>query len=239
MKKFEFIFLIISSDDLTCYLGMREFIKKYFILYEDKIKYFFIELSDDLDCEICEKNDYIYVKGHECITPGVYIKTMKSMNYVNENYDYDFLIRTNVSSFWNLKNLFDLKPVLPLNNFAGGIILSYPNINDFITGTGIILSKDVCINLSKTITIVNEFEDVYIGQLLVQLGYILTNISDYTTWKLLINNVNNNIDFLSEKDIKNTLYYRIKNIDRNIDLILFDLLYKKIYLEFEISKISI
>jgi hypothetical protein len=221
MNKFDFIFLIISSDNLECYKHMRNYIKKYFNLYKNQIKYFFIELKNDLDCDICEKDDYIYVKGEECITPGMYIKTIKSMQYINENYNYDFIIRTNLSSFWNLDNLLILKQQFSLSNFCGGYII----FNEFITGTGLILSKDVCINLSKNLIIVYEFEDVYLSKLLRQLGYSLTNITQYRI-EYLINDINN-INHIS--DINNILYYRIKNNDRNIDIELFDILYTSIY----------
>jgi len=222
MKKFDFIFLIASSDDLECYSKMRYIIRKYFDLYKDRIKYFFIELKDDIDCEICEKDDYIYVKGKECVTPGMYIKTIKTMDYINSKFNYDFVIRSNLSSFWNLENLFALKQTLPFNNFAGGIL----PFNTFISGTGIMLSKDVCVNLSKLFIVNDEYDDVYISQLLCDMGYSITHISNISKyrWELCIyNTVNINID------LENVLYYRVKNDNRTIDSEIMNNLCKEIY----------
>ena len=184
MTHYEFIFLIISSNDLDCYDKMRYFARNYFNLYNKKIKFFFIELREDINCDICEHNDFLFVKGKESICPGIYIKTIKSINYINENYNYDFLVRTNLSSFWNLKNLINLKNLLPLNNFAGGFII----FNTFISGTGIILSKDVSINIAKSLIISNEFEDVYISKLLINLGYQIINILQYRMEYLINDN---------------------------------------------------
>jgi hypothetical protein len=88
---------------------MRYYLSKYFSLYKTQIKYFFIEMKNTLDCEICEIDNYIYTKGEETFIPGIYIKTMKTIKYINEKYDYDFIVRTNLSTFWNLNNLMILK----------------------------------------------------------------------------------------------------------------------------------
>jgi hypothetical protein len=202
---------------------MRHYAINYFNLYNKQIKYFFIELKEDLVCDICEKDDYIYVKGTENLVPGIYIKTIKCMKYINENYEYNFVVRTNLSSFWNLDNLLSLKNNLPYDNFCGGYIM----FNQFLSGTGIVLSKDVCINLSKEIIINNNvMDDVYISGLLCDLGYTLSNISQYKL-ELLCNNTHCINDYLI--DISSTLYFRVKNMDRNNDIALFNSLYDKIY----------
>ena len=221
--QYDFIFLIISSDDLECYSKMRHYARSYFNLYNTQIKYFFIEFKEDLNCDICEVNDYIYVKGTESITPGMYIKTIKCMKYINDNYKYDFIVRTNLSSFWNLNNLLSLKNNLPYTNFCGGYII----FNLFISGTGLILSKDVCINLSKELVINDTVtEDVYISRVLCDLGYSLHNISQYKL-EYLINNTGCISDYII--DIPSTLYFRVKNMDRNYDIELFNSLYNIIY----------
>ena len=228
MKKYDFIFLSISSDDLPCYRIMRNVARKYFSLYEDKIKIFFIEFKKDMECDICEKDDYIYVKGEEweeCINPGIYIKTIKSMEYINKTYDYDFLIRTNLSSFWNLNKLLELKPLLPKENFCGGTTIWE---NHFITGTGIMLSKDSChklVNLGIIGTHLND--DVIIGvSLKFYLHLYFTYISDlnYST-KYCIDDSSS----IATTNDENILYYRIKNQNREIDIDIFKMLCKEIY----------
>jgi hypothetical protein len=70
--------------------------------------------------------------------------TLSAMKYLSENIDFDFLIRTNQSTYWNLNNLNELLTKLPLNKVYAGYLekREYPKV-DFISGSGIILSKDV------------------------------------------------------------------------------------------------
>lgn len=220
--RFDVIFLIISSDDLPCYSKMREYARRYFNLYKESIKYFFVQFDELLDCNIKEDNDFLYCKGRESIIPGMIQKTKMAMNYVNDHYDYDLFIRTNLSSFWNLNNLLRIKKLLPLSNYAGGIIM----FNSFISGTGIILSKDVCIKLANTISTNNNYEDVYISRTLQQLGYTLNNLTKINMNMHFLINDNNTVLPDNFNDI---LYFRIKNNDRNHDIRLMDILCQKIY----------
>jgi hypothetical protein len=221
--KYDFLFLIISSDDLPCYSKMREYARLYFSLYNTSIKYLFIQFDESLDCDVRENNDFLYFKGRESITPGMIEKTKRAMEYVNKRYDYDYLIRTNLSSFWNLTNLLKIKKLLPLTNYAGGVIVE----NRFISGTGIILTKDVCIKLANTIFTDYNFEDVYISITLQELGYTLNNLNKINmNMHMLVNDSDNVIP----DDINNILYYRIKNSDRNNDIRMMELLCQRIYI---------
>jgi hypothetical protein len=150
---------------------------------------------------------------------------MKSIKYINEKYDYDFIVRSNLSSFWNLNKLLLIKNQLSLNNFAGGFQL-HNGVVLFITGTGIILSKDTCIRLSNNMMVSNEHDDVLISIQLRQLGYKLENFLHKYRTEWLTKNINN-VEHITDKD--NILYYRIKNSDRNIDVQLFKILCDKMY----------
>jgi hypothetical protein len=225
--KYDFIFLIASSNDLECYAKMRPYTRKYFDLYKDKIKYFFTEAIEDLDCELLVKDDYIYTKGPENVKQGGYDKFNKSMNYINENYNYDVIISTTIPAFWNLNNLLNLKNSIPLNNFAGGFIV----FGQFLSGTGVMLSKDVSVNVCSTVSKIlypiNEISDVFFSKLLCNMGYSLTDVQTISSyrWGFFIND---NLS-IPMNEIDTTLYYRIKNNDRNIDVQLHDILCRLIY----------
>lgn len=227
-KEYDFLILLISSDDLPCYSKMKIFAKKYYNLFKDRIKYFFIELKEDLETEIFEDEDVIYVKGTESLIPGIYIKSIKCMNYVNEKYKYDFLIRTNLSSFWNLNNLLTMKSLLPKNDFSGGQVHTF-HYHNFISGTGIILSKDVCVKLAEIFIINNIHDDVYISELLISLGCSLNDITTYgyKIFYLIDNDPNLNLNTIP--DLDKVLYFRIKNENREIDLQLFKILSNYLY----------
>ena len=134
---YKVIFLILSSEDKDIYIEMKKLSKLYFNLFND-IKYFFLEYKPDIADDIIEIDNHLYLHGEESINPGMYNKTIKSMKYINNNYSYDYIIRTNLSTIWHMNNLYNLLNNLPKNNFAGGFIPQ-----GFITGTGLIISKDV------------------------------------------------------------------------------------------------
>lgn len=43
----------------------------------------------------------------ESFTPGIITKTMNAMKYINHKYSYDYVVRTNVSTVINIKNMLD------------------------------------------------------------------------------------------------------------------------------------
>jgi hypothetical protein len=245
---YDLIMLIISSNDLPVYKEFRNIISAYHAKYKDRVRHFYVEFKPDMDEDVLEIGEYIYVKGVESFHPGIYNKTMAAIRHINSKYNYRHIIRTNVSSLWNLENTLAYQKWLPIFNFAGGILHEYNfitlednnnNVFNFITGTGIFMTKDVADKLSNTIlssdvslvsntiklcAITEIFpDDVSIGFILGKLGYELNHIGN-EKWRLCIN------DSYSIDDFKyNELYYRIKNNDRNIDIILFYKLYNQIY----------
>jgi hypothetical protein len=214
---------------------MKNISKLYFNLFEN-IKYFYIEFKDNID-ETIEVDNHILIKGTESITPGMYIKTMKAMEYINNNYEYDFVVRTNLSTFWNLYNLNNLLNI-PYKNFCSGFAPQ-----GFITGTGIILSEDIVKllvdNFNKENDNIFVHEDVLISQILSGYSLQILNITNYK-WGFLVNDetplpsncyyVNTSTEFdpyiYVPDDI---LHFRIKNNNRNLDIEYFRLLLKIIY----------
>jgi len=104
---------------------------------------------------------------------GILHKSLSAMKYLRENVDFDFLITTNQSTYWNLNNLTKLLQALPLNKVYAGVLekAEYPDVN-FISGSGIIFSKDVVdLLLNNEENVESDFiEDVSIGRFLNRLG---------------------------------------------------------------------
>ena len=222
-KQYSFIFLIISSSDVPQYLQMKELSKLYYNLFNDNIKHFYIEFKNDLKVDIIENEDHIYMKGIETIKPGILIKTKLALYYINNKYNYDYIIRTNLSSFWNLNNLLKFKNYLPRQKMCCGHL----PFNTFISGTGIIMSYDVSKKIASLINTTASYnDDLYITNLLSICKYKIQNIENAGfTIKYIVYNNNNVIP----EDTNNILYYRIKNVDRNIDIYMFKKLLFKIY----------
>jgi hypothetical protein len=219
------IFLIISgSDDKVClkdlsiYKSMLELSTLYYEKMREKynFNYFFCEFNNDISETICQKDHFIYIKGKEEFHK-IYEKTVRSIDFINKNYTYDFLVRTNISSFWNIDNLFKISNQLPSVGCLAGVYM----FNHFISGTGIILSRDVCEYL-LTFPIGYFSDDVLISDNLKR-KYSIYRLDDSVMYFSICDKINipDNID--------NILYFRIKNNNRVLDIEIFKILLRKIY----------
>jgi hypothetical protein len=169
MQKVHSICLVIDSDYpfTEHYAKQRNRWKKYMGL-DPEIKCYFVRLKADIneDIAVDESNFTIYVRGVESYTPGILTKTLKAMQYIYNTFDFNFLIRTNLSSFWNF-NLYKKVFNKPTENTVKASIGLLYGIQ-FPEGAGMVLSKDI---IYKMINNQNSFDykendDVAIGMFL-------------------------------------------------------------------------
>jgi len=132
------IILIIAHDE-GYYLEMQELWRIY-MNKSKNIKSFFIKYKSDLNEEIILENDTIFVKGYESFIPGCLDKTVKSIEFLLNNIEFDFIFRTNLSSVVNLNKLYGL---LNTDIQSAGVIGKTQN-GKFLSGAGILLNRDVC-----------------------------------------------------------------------------------------------
>lgn len=210
--------LILYSDDIPQYKQLMTLSQRYNekISQQYDYKYFYLQMKEDLSTDILEDGHFLYVKGKECLIPGMYDKLVSAIRYLDTRYEYDHLLRTNISSFWNMYNFFELVQRLPSSGAAGIVVF-----NQFISGTGVIMSKDVA-NTLATYPNQNSLDDVLITGHLVK----FTQISqvDDSQMPYLCDGYTENIPNHS-----NVLYYRIKNANRDDDVKLFKRLLKIVY----------
>lgn len=186
MEHYKFIILIIDSDSDPIYASFREIIRKYMNTYPNDIKAFFIRSSPNI-LEPMIDGDTLYTHGTESFVPGIMCKSIESMKYCLQTYSFDFLIRTNMSSFWNYHLLMEKHtPTLQYNiqhtafprtklvsAYNGGI---YNNIA-FPSGCGFIMSRDVveaCVLNIHLVNVYEHYDDVIFGKLLKLLNITIT-----------------------------------------------------------------
>lgn len=237
MKRYKFIFVVLSSDKLTIdnpYYGNEKRYNKFKILnkiiydkFINDIKFFFIEYDNKLEENIIELNDYIYIKGDEMpLNPNTLLKTTQAIEYINNKYNYDYIIHTNLSSIWNIPVLLSLYDNIPRTNFFGGHLL----FNHFITGTGIFFSNDLIpllINIKTDTNIFFNNNDVAITAYMVNNNIPIYNLQYMLNykWDQIIN------DYYTNEYLDNILYFRIKNSSDEIDKNISEYLLEKLYLE--------
>lgn len=105
-------------------------------------------------------------------------KTMSALQYFISNSNFDYLIRTNVSSFWNptvTRNLINSK-VEELRTGIGGSLKTHQGIK-YIEGDALIISREVAEKLAKYNNKLNYniIDDVSIGDLCSKIGVNLIN----------------------------------------------------------------
>lgn len=216
------IILIIASDNSNEYIEMQNIWIKYMNKHSN-IKSFFIksDINIENDIYLNETLNTIYIKDIETYSPGIFNKTIKSIEYCLNNFEFDYIYRTNLSSFLNLDKMYNFI----FNNHIeyGGVIGNYNNIN-FASGCGFFMSNDACkflINYDRTININEYLDDVTIAIILTK-KYKIDFIN-----RIDIDKIDNIFLYNKETDI---FHYRCKSDDNHILTIyimnkLYDLLY--------------
>jgi hypothetical protein len=234
-KKYKFIFLIYSTSKLekenTCYIYndkysfLKKYNKLYYDLFKNDIKFFYIECNEIQEKIIIEEGDYIYVKNKDSLIPGILMKSIAATYLINKNYLYDYIIYTNLSTLWNIPVLLSLYEEIPKFRFFGGHVI----FNTFISGTGIIISKDLVPLLLK-INLMNpkqDYNDVYISLFMHKYNEIpIFDLGTLSKYKMNYQIDDKNIIPNYTDDI---LYFRIKNKNIEMDITVYKVLIKLLY----------
>ncbi len=100
--------------------------------------------NEDID----KKNyDLVYEDIFENNYPGMITKTLRAFDDINKNYSYDFLIRTNLSTFWDLNLLEKRLDKLPKQKCLTGTNVKMKdkenNFYHYIAGYDMVMSRDL------------------------------------------------------------------------------------------------
>ena len=101
--------------------------------------------GDKLD--INHREDYFKTSG----------KSVKTLKYVHEKFDYDYVFRTNLSAYIHIDKLVEHVKDAPRENFYHGITAQHPDNKDitFVSGSGFFLSKDVVRLVAENVDQIN------------------------------------------------------------------------------------
>ena len=136
-KTYKLIIVVIASP------GQRydEFLKiwKQYDKKHDDIKVFYVFGKDHIKADDSE----IVADSVENLIPGILLKTVYAMDKIHKEYNYDFLLRTNLSSFFVLPKLYQFLDTLPKTGCYTGMNLNGRRYVRFVSGSGIIMSRDV------------------------------------------------------------------------------------------------
>jgi len=235
---YENIMLVISSRGEF----YDKFIKYYWIPFinfvekknNNKLKIILIFNNIDLDDLNIPNNNFLKFKNIENFIPGILQKTIDAFEYINKNYKYNKILRTNLSSFFIYENLIAKLKFLDNNNLYHGVIGDYKT-QPFISGALFTISKDVVefiINNKNNLNY-NLIDDVAIG-------YLLTDFKKLNGYRYnILNNtelpdISNLNKFVNDIEKYKSYHVRIYNNNQNfrstIDIEIIKFLVNKYYL---------
>ncbi len=179
--------LIICSDNFPGsplffpYKMMQNVWRSYMHLDPECVEAYFIRGNPNLSLTCKIDGDVIWSKTEESVIPGILNKTISSLEYLLPRLrEFDFIVRTNLSSFYVFPNLLDFLKTQPKEKFYCG-----PNIGSvFASGSGFYMSPDVAEFLVQSKdALINgqENDDVMIGRFLISHGYKLLS----APWKII------------------------------------------------------
>lgn len=140
------------------------------------IDIFFIKGNPSLKKVYCNKEtNEVWTPCQENLIPGIFQKTIHSLDYFREQYDY--IYRTNLSSFVNLPHLFEWAQKQDKKSYRGCIGI-HKGVR-FASGCGFLMGREATAALLKVVKEKPEFvirtakrlpDDVAIGKLLTSVG---------------------------------------------------------------------
>jgi len=147
---------------------------------------------------------------------GIGYKTLKMYEYVLENFTFDYIFRTNSSSYVNIEKLLDFIENKPKEKFYSGVIGKYGGFN-FASGSGYFISKDLVdlVVRERNKWDHNLIDDVSLGKLMSE-----NNVKIYRGNRVNLTTM--------DKIIPEGYHYRIKHpLNRNNDIIMLKKIHNK------------
>jgi hypothetical protein len=231
------IMVMCSSHDGD-YKNLENSIKEtWFNLRNEEVEIIFYS---DNDTET-EKLDYPVLRGNDLILPcadGYFtcgIKTALAFDWLLQNYNFDYVYRSNLGAFVDPSKIINFLEDKPKNGFYCGIYGNYLHTGvKFVSGSGFFLSKD----LVELLVIQNEnfnknlIDDVAIGEFMhhheieIDKSAVRCDVLDKNLPDCEIEYImgNSQVDLIPDEYI---YHFRLRSNDRNIDIRNMKYLYEK------------
>lgn len=168
------LYLILYNESTDYERQMKQVLDKYVNKFSHITTYYVA--FKKLNNRVYEINgNIIYLNGAETYIPGILDKTVKALKLLTENNNYDYIIRSNISTVINLDKLTELITNVKDTNIYGTGRFIFPFYSEnnldstqFASGTSIILDK---ISLNYLLNNVSKLrydiiDDVAIGLLM-------------------------------------------------------------------------
>lgn len=215
-REYKCILLVTSSNLEEVYKEARPIWKKY-MNTNPNVKVLFVYGENTAIGIDRTDEDLIYDVYDTYDGPGYLQKTIKALEFIDKNFKYDYVIRTNSTTFWDFTNLCKKLDNLPNKNLYYGSVASNYGVS-FVGGSCILLTPDIVkiiLHNQNQINFDLKFEDVILGGFLQSLNIHGTNHT--TSSEIIILSEIPKIEDIKNYESNGTLYYKIKCNDRTND----------------------
>lgn len=187
--------LIIASDDQPVYPELQKIWRSYMHNDPEHVEAYFIRGNPDLPSMYQIDGDILWSRTSESIIPGIINKTILSLEAFLPRIqkEFDYVLRTNLSSFYVFPKLLDFLKTCPRKGFYCGSDIGH--VTTIASGCGFLISPDIAElfvnNKHHFLNNTSNYDDVVIGYFL---GYrriplihhkriTFTNLEDWHTQK--------------------------------------------------------
>jgi len=154
--------LILTSDTSPEYLQFQTLMRT-FIHKTPGVDCYFYKAHPNLPQDIFLGGDTLMIKMEESFDT-IYDKTLRAFDYFSSVlHQYDFVYRTNLSTYTHYPTLIEYCKSLPTKNTCAGSFGGFDSDNPFPGGSGILLTPDVVRRLIQERPEKIDQDDVTIG----------------------------------------------------------------------------
>jgi len=225
------LMLVLASDTNEYYKKFQELWRQY-MNSNPNIDCYFYKADPTLkeDALLVDKNTLV-VKCEESLDK-CYEKTLKAFEYFSNQFNkYDYIFRTNLSSFVVFDHYLEFCKMLPKLSMCSAFIGTTHYGLQFPAGAGFTLTPDLATRLLEEKPPLIEQDDVSIGHALKVWNI---PIVPAPRTDILVNKDIDNLDSIVSTD-KSIFHYRVKHLSNNRDID--TLVYTKLLKKYCISKI--
>lgn len=142
-KNIKILVLIIASDNYPVYVELQKVWRSYMHYNPKQVQAYFMKSDPNLPAMSLIADDVIWSKTSETLAPGIINKTIQSMEALLPRIktEFDYVLRTNLSSFYAFDRLLDFLQNMPAKNVYCGTC--YGEVPGGASGSGYILSSDM------------------------------------------------------------------------------------------------
>lgn len=159
-KKFYKAIVLVLASDQTDLLKKFKQIYEAYLDCNPNVKVFFTYGAGTTFER--KEHDLVYDDLKETMmTPWMTTKVTRAMEYIDNNFDYEFLVRTNLSTFWDFDMLLHRIDAYPRERYFTGRL---GGSKDFITGTSMVMTRDIVKNIVENKHLLNVKYDKWFAE---------------------------------------------------------------------------